>query len=97
MPRLTIAGAGILGIPAGLNFALPRVAKRKLEERSLFAVHRHLRELLEVIAHDCQANRSAKGLAIACAGSDKQAPIREGVPAENSLSENRSPQGLNIG
>ena len=80
-----------------MNFASLRIEKRELEERSLFAVQSHLRELLEVIAHDRQANRSAKGLAIACAGGDEQAPIREGVPAENSLSENRSPQGLNIG
>src|SRR5579864_4829646 len=60
------------------------------------AAHGHLRQFLEVIAHDRQANGGAEGLAIARAGGQKKAPVREGMPAENSLFENGARQGLAI-
>ena len=46
-----------------LPFAVPRYENDQMHEplcKSLIAFQRHLRELLEVIAHDRQANRSAK-------------------------------------
>src|SRR5437879_1765457 len=49
-----------------------------------------------MIAHDRQTNGCTERLAIARAGGQEKAPVREGMPAENSLFENGSRQGLAI-